>query len=102
MAKPAPKIVVGLNAVVIAVTAGEPRVLTLRDGNRATGTRAPGDEAAIGAAEALPFGPFDPAGHRTLELGLRAWVGEQTDLTLGYVEQLYTFADVGRGKPPRG
>ena len=45
---------------------------------------------------ALPFGPFDPVGHRTLELGLRAWVGEQTNLTLGYVEQLYTFADRDR------
>ncbi|MGH7123526.1 MAG: NUDIX hydrolase, partial [Stellaceae bacterium] len=35
-------------------------------------------------------------GHRTLELGLRSWVGEQTTLPLGYVEQLYTFADLGR------
>ena len=35
--------------------------------------------AGPGAHEpALPFGPLDPAGHRTLELGLRAWVREQT------------------------
>ena len=84
-------IVIGLNAVVIAVTAGEPRVLTVRRITHSLG-RATANEAI----EALPFGPFDPAGHRTLELGLRAWVGEQTDLSLGYVEQLYTFADLGR------
>lgn len=42
------------------------------------------------------FGPFDPLHHRTLESGLRGWVGEQTSLDLGYVEQLYTFGDRGR------
>jgi hypothetical protein len=66
-----------LSAVVVAVTAGEPRVLTVSDG------------------AALPSGPLGPA-HRTLELGLRAWVGERTRLRLGYVEQLYTFADRDR------
>lgn len=44
----------------------------------------------------LPFGPFDPARHRTLEAGLRGWVRRQTGLRLGYVEQLYTFGDRGR------
>ena len=34
--------------------------------------------------------------HRTLEIGLRAFVHEQTGLGLGYVEQLYTFGDRGR------
>jgi hypothetical protein len=48
---------------------------------------------------ALPFGPLDPAGHRTLELGLRDWVHEQTGLELGYAEQLYTFGD--RHRDPR-
>ena len=48
---------------------------------------------------ALPFGPLDPAGHRTLELGLRDWVREQTGLELGYAEQLYTFGD--RHRDPR-
>lgn len=85
-------IMIGLSAVVIAVTAGEPRVLTVE--------RAPiGGERSKRASEpqaALPAGPFDPVGHRTLELGLRSWVGEQTRLPLGYVEQLYTFADLGR------
>jgi hypothetical protein len=66
----------------VAVTDGEPRLLTVdRSG------------------PALPFGPLDPSSHRTLELGLRAWVREQTGLELGYVEQLYTFAD--RNRDPR-
>jgi hypothetical protein len=51
---------------------------------------------------ALPFGPLDPAGHRTLELGLRSWVREQTGLELGYVEQLYTFADRNRDPASAG
>ncbi len=44
----------------------------------------------------LPFGPFDPLEHRTFEIGLRAWVKAQTGLSVGYVEQLYTFGDRGR------
>jgi hypothetical protein len=66
-----------LSAVVVAVTADEPRVLAIEGG------------------DALPSGPFE-SDHRTLELGLRAWVEEQTRLPLGYVEQLYTFADRDR------
>lgn len=31
--------------------------------------------------------------HRSLQAGLRAWVETQTQHSLGYVEQLYTFAD---------
>ena len=42
----------------------------------------------------LPSGPFE-TGHRTLEQGLRAWAG----ISLGYVEQLYTFADKDRLTP---
>ena len=38
----------------------------------------------------------DPLAHRTLEIGLRAWVAAQTALTVAYVEQLYTFGDRGR------
>jgi hypothetical protein len=52
-----------------------------------------------GSEDALPFGPFDPARHRTLESGLRKWVGEQTHFELGYTEQLYTFGDKGRHLP---
>jgi hypothetical protein len=88
----APSIVVGLNAVIVAVTDEDPRLLTVE--------RSEHGVARPGAHEpALPFGPLDPAGHRTLELGLRAWVREQTGLDLGYVEQLYTFAD--RHRDPR-
>jgi hypothetical protein len=66
-----------LVAVLVAVTAGEPRVLTIQD------------------QRALPSGPFEVA-HRSLQSGLRAWVERQTRLPLGYVEQLYTFADRDR------
>lgn len=45
--------------------------------------------------EALPSGPF-VSGHRSLQTGLRAWVEHQTGHPLGYVEQLYTFADRDR------
>src|SRR5439155_23399133 len=44
----------------------------------------------------LPSGPFDPLEHHTFEIGLRAWVRAQTALSVGYVEQLYTFGDRGR------
>jgi hypothetical protein len=85
---------VGLNAVIVAVTDDEPRLLTIEKAERVP--------AAGGAgAPALPFGPLDPAGHRTLDLGLRAWVREQTGLELGYVEQLYTFADRNRDPDER-
>lgn len=52
-----------------------------------------------GSEDALPFGPFDPGSQRTLEQGLRKWVGEQTHFDLGYTEQLYTFGDRGRHSP---
>lgn len=74
---------IGLNAAIIAISDRQPCVL-----------RIPGDNDLF--ADALPFGPFDPAQHRTMEIGLRGWVEEQTGLRLGYCEQLYTFADRGR------
>ncbi|MDJ0512042.1 MAG: NAD regulator [Methyloceanibacter sp.] len=52
--------------------------------------------------DALPFGPFEPRAHRTLEIGLREWVERQTGIELGYVEQLYTFGDRGRHAEPGG
>jgi len=85
-----PRISVGLNAVIAAVTAEVPRILTLRAGR--AGSAGPLDEA-------LPFGPLDPESDRTLDRGLRRWVHEQTALSLGYVEQLYTFGD--RDRDPR-
>ncbi|MFG1393561.1 NUDIX hydrolase [Xanthobacter agilis] len=67
-----------LIAVLVAVSSGAPRVMTLEGGR------------------ALPSGPFE-LGHRSLQSGLRAWVERQTHHPLGYVEQLYTFADKDRG-----
>ena len=78
------RVIIGLSAVIVAVTEDGPYVVVTRDG----------DEVA-----ALPFGPFDPAGDRTLELSLRGWVQEQTGFDIGYVEQLYTFGDRGREMP---
>jgi len=80
---------IGLNAVIVAATAQDPRVLTIRYGPDAI-------EGEIeGAIEALLAGPLE-AEHRTLEIGLRAWVERQTSQKLGYVEQLYTFGDRDR------
>lgn len=76
------EIEIRLNAVIVAVTKEEPRLLIVDD--ETTGKHA------------LPFGPFNPAKDRTLEQGLRGWVKNQTNLQLGYVEQLYTFGDRGR------
>lgn len=78
---------IGLNAAIVAVNADEPMVLVVRD-------------EADGAVDGLPFGPFSPLQHRTLDSGLRAWVSDQTGLELGYVEQLYTFGDRGRHAEP--
>ena len=50
----------------------------------------------------LPFGPFMPDRHRTMEIGLRQWVREQVGVDLAHVEQLYTFADQGRYKSGEG
>lgn len=75
---------IGLNAAIIAVAARIPRILAIP----ASG--------APSSANGLPFGPFDPARHRTFEASLRASVETQTGLHLGYVEQLYTFGDRGR------
>ena len=72
---------IGLSAAILAVEGERPSVLVV---------------AHEGVADALPFGPFDPVQHRTLESGLRQWVGEQTGFELGYAEQLYTFGDKGR------
>ncbi|MCK9510152.1 MAG: hypothetical protein M0R28_02840 [Pigmentiphaga sp.] len=121
---------VDLVAVVVAVTAGDPRVLTMHSvadslttgqsvspgledgvkrGSRSLEPKAPpsgGGEAPAGRpefvtpqeGEALPAGPFEQ-GHRSLQSGLRAWVERHTHHPLGYVEQLYTFADRDRVDP---
>lgn len=53
-------------------------------------------EDADESAKRLPFGPFMPDRHRTMEISLRQWVREQVGVDLAHVEQLYTFADQGR------
>lgn len=89
MAGAGSSIVIGLSAVVVALHEGEACVLTVRP-------RGPGGELEL---PGLPFGPFDPDGHRTFELALREFVTRQTRFELGYVEQLYTFGDKGRDAP---
>ncbi len=71
-------VLIELNAVVVAVSNREPQVL-------------------LDADKALPSGPFATE-HRTLEQGLRAWALAKAGLPLGYVEQLYTFADKDRAE----
>jgi hypothetical protein len=78
-------VVIGLSAVVVAINRDDAVVLTVRP---------PGADV-----DGLPFGPFDPAAHRTFELAMRAFVTAQTRFSLGYVEQLYTFGDKGRDAP---
>jgi hypothetical protein len=72
-------VAIELNAVLVALIGEEPQVLTLQDG------------------ALLPSGPFE-GDHPTLQTGLRAWVERQTHHPLGYVEQLYTFADRSRAE----
>ncbi|MEO1084818.1 MAG: hypothetical protein AAFY88_11305, partial [Acidobacteriota bacterium] len=92
-------VMIGLNAVIVAVTDEEPRVLTVA-ADSADGSAFDDAPASPGhwrdRFEAIPFGPLDPVRDRTLELALRGWVREQAGLELGYVEQLYTFGDKHR------
>ena len=90
MARPvSTTLVIGLSAVVIAIRDGEAVALTVR----------PRERGAVSTLDGLPFGPFDPDGHRTFELALREFVTRQTRFELGFVEQLYTFGDKGREAP---
>jgi len=84
-----PSVGIGLNAAIVAVSENEPVALVVRR-----------EPDSIGATDVLPYGPFNPREHRTLESGLRSWVQDQTGLELGYAEQLYTFADRGRHTEP--
>jgi hypothetical protein len=84
---------IGLSAAILAIDRMEPRIVTI-----ATGSDAAGGGDGVDVRPLLPLGPFDPVAHRTFEVGLRAFVAEQTGLDLGYVEQLYTFGDRGRHK----
>ena len=88
-----PPIVVGLNAVIVALNAGAPHVLTVPPGSDLA-VPVKGDPNNDDAT--LPYGPFEPDHDRTMERSLHRWVAEQTGLGLGYTEQLYTFGDRGR------
>ena len=77
------EVAIELNAVLVALIDDAPQVLTLQDG------------------ALLPSGPFE-SDHPTLQTGLRAWVERQTHHPLGYVEQLYTFADRNRAAAGSG
>ena len=79
---------IGLTAAIVAFEGNEPLILTASGGDNSD------------KITGLPFGPFDAVSHRTFEIGLRAWVEEQTGIRLGYVEQLYTFGDRGRHTMP--
>jgi len=73
-----------LDAVIVTVTEHRPRILTV----------------STDQGLALPSGPLDPLADATLELALRRYIREQAGIEVGYVEQLYTFGDLGR-RPPR-
>ena len=92
---PLTPIEIGLTAAIVAVEGDAPAILVAGDAGEVARDGGK-DEPRAG----LPFGPFDPLTHRTFEIGLRAWVEAQTGLTVGYVEQLYTFGDRGRHARP--
>lgn len=71
-----------LVAVVVAVDAGRPWVL------------------AGGEPPALPAGPLR-AEEDSLQAGVREFARERSGFDIGYVEQLYTFADLGRSSDSR-
>jgi hypothetical protein len=82
------RLTLSLDAVIVAVTAEQPRILTTQSGQD--------------SRPALPFGPLDTDQDATLALGLRRWVATQTGRELGYVEQLYTFGDRDRQRDAGG
>ena len=72
-----PQSIVELVPVLIAITNGSLRVLTVAKG------------------ELLPNGLLAPLRH-SLQAGVRMWIAKQTSQPMGYVEQLYTFVDTRR------
>jgi hypothetical protein len=81
-----PGLSVSLDAVVVAVSDDEPRVLVV-----------PGQAGK----PRVPSGPLDPD-DKTLERALRRWIAEQTGTQIGYAEQLYTFGDRDRARSSIG
>jgi hypothetical protein len=78
----APPLAINLTAAIVAALEDDPLILALRP--------------EADAPPSLPSGEFDPLRHRTFEIGLRAFVAQQSGAPIGYVEQLYTFGDRGR------
>jgi hypothetical protein len=82
MDRDASPVMMTLDAVIIAVSDHQPRVLVVeREGH----------------PPALPSGALDTDHDATLELGIRRLIRDQTGLEVGYAEQLYTFGDRHRG-----
>ncbi len=75
-------IAVTLDAVVVAVSEDQPRILTVAGADRPR----------------IPSGPLDPDADKTLERALRRWIADQAGTEIGYAEQLYTFGDRNRGR----
>ena len=83
------RVAIGLNAAIVALDGFEPVFLSVPEQGDA--------ETEPGAhARGLPYGSFNPLQHRMMEIAVRGFVNEQTGLSLGYIEQLYTFGDRGR------
>lgn len=82
-------VIMELNAAIVTVRNDTPLVLVVREKHTE-------DDVSFG----LPYGPFEPTRDRTLEMGVRRWVEDQTELEMGYFEQLYTFGDRGRHTDP--
>lgn len=76
------EVLIDLTAALVAVTGDTPRVLS------------------VSAGTALPSGPLESS-HRSAQMGMRAWIEQQTRLSLAHIEQLYTFADRDRTKGGR-
>jgi hypothetical protein len=76
---------VGLSAVIISVDETTPRLLAV-DGP--------------GGRESLPSTHLDDRKDRTLEQGVRRFVGSEIGVPVRYFEQLYTFGN--RGRAPGG
>ncbi|CAK7192245.1 hypothetical protein COMNV_00433 [Commensalibacter sp. Nvir] len=66
-----------LIAVLVAFIGDKPCVMTIDNGSK------------------LPSGPFELS-HKNLQAGLRDWIRKQTQHPIGFLEQLYTFADRNR------
>jgi len=88
---PNSQIVISLNAAIVTVDVDQASVLVVKPGGASNSQL---------DYRSLPYGPYEPENHLTLERGLRTWVNQQTHLNLGYVEQLYTFGDQGRHSLP--